>query len=617
MLVEPEKLQLKLARDEPLLWVRRWSFWDKDQNLIRAVPLEPGLNIIWSRDERDRKIQGAPGHAAGKTLFVLLLRYALGGADLKESVREKLLRRFPQSRTAVEVVIGGADVLLVRSIAQAGAAGVFFGQPFPQIPDAPLAQRNSFQPLLECLAPHVTHDDDALDWQTLIDVVARDQEVRFDDIALWRHKDSRDALDRHELLLRAAGLYSSAENAARVDSETAQDNRRVAKREASNRRVVLKSQRDRLRVSLPIDVADDTGEVFVAQALHQAAEARLREAEQPLSEELTSAATRLERELRAIDTSIGELRGSANKGATDALARSLAAAQTELQQLASQILATPADVCPVCERPLADHSALARARHNLDVRMKNRSTEVTQLGQHLADLERMRAQADDDLAGRELERKRAEGELKEARAELRKHDFTRDQRIFTAKRLRDDAKEHRDFAVEVDATPETTDEPDIATASVRSESAVRDRRTAFARKYAAIVRMLLGGKARGIVELKKSTAKVGIDFEGEKESPAYRVMSVLAFDITAMITRAEGGAGGSALLIHDSPREADMSLGVYDNYFEMLAELAIKWTPFFQAIVTTTTPPPDVVRHLIRVELQGHPDETRLLKVPL
>ncbi len=50
-------------------------------------------------------------------------------------------------------------------------------------------------------------------------------------------------------------------------------------------------------------------------------------------------------------------------------------------------------------------------------------------------------------------------------------------------------------------------------------------------------------------------------------------------------------------LVHDCPREADMSIYLYKHFFYLIAEIAqqtaVHDTTPFQCIITTTTPPPE------------------------
>ena len=75
---------------------------------------------------------------------------------------------------------------------------------------------------------------------------------------------------------------------------------------------------------------------------------------------------------------------------------------------------------------------------------------------------------------------------------------------------------------------------------------------------------------------------------------AYRVLEVLLGDIAAMLSWCLGIGHFPSFIVHDCPREADMSAMLYEQLLNVLYELEQDLTiePPFQYIVTTTTPPP-------------------------
>ncbi len=76
-----------------------------------------------------------------------------------------------------------------------------------------------------------------------------------------------------------------------------------------------------------------------------------------------------------------------------------------------------------------------------------------------------------------------------------------------------------------------------------------------------------------------------------------------------------------AFLIHDSPREADLSKNIYERLFTLAATLerCCGNVPLFQYILTTTTAPPDAFQNerSVRLKVKGAPAEERLFKVDL
>ncbi len=93
-------------------------------------------------------------------------------------------------------------------------------------------------------------------------------------------------------------------------------------------------------------------------------------------------------------------------------------------------------------------------------------------------------------------------------------------------------------------------------------------------------------------------------------------LAVLAFDLACLCLSIEGATRVPAFLVHDSPREADLGLSIYDELFRLMRELEeLTETTTFQYIVTTTTRPPDDLRRdpWLRLTLKGAPGSERLL----
>lgn len=81
----------------------------------------------------------------------------------------------------------------------------------------------------------------------------------------------------------------------------------------------------------------------------------------------------------------------------------------------------------------------------------------------------------------------------------------------------------------------------------------------------------------------------------------------------------EGKTHAPAFCVHDSPREADLGLSVYQRLFEVVAEMEETQPVLFQYIVTTTTSPPKHLskRPWLAETLYGSPADRRLLGVDL
>lgn len=94
-------------------------------------------------------------------------------------------------------------------------------------------------------------------------------------------------------------------------------------------------------------------------------------------------------------------------------------------------------------------------------------------------------------------------------------------------------------------------------------------------------------------------------FEVARGGEAYQVLEVLLGDIVCLLDSATSEASNyPGFLVHDCPREADMSERLYREFFLVASEAAQQFgqggaVPF-QFIVTTTSPPPE--------ELRGEPN---------
>ncbi|MHA7599860.1 hypothetical protein ACX12L_07945 [Alicycliphilus sp. T452] len=113
--------------------------------------------------------------------------------------------------------------------------------------------------------------------------------------------------------------------------------------------------------------------------------------------------------------------------------------------------------------------------------------------------------------------------------------------------------------------------------------------------------------------------KLGVQFGGERSSPAIESLKIIAFDLAVMCMSIEGETQLPAFLLHDSPREADLGLSLYHRLFNMVVALEGQEHSPFQYIVTTTTQPPTAFQKApwLRLELHGSPATERLLRCDL
>lgn len=126
-----------------------------------------------------------------------------------------------------------------------------------------------------------------------------------------------------------------------------------------------------------------------------------------------------------------------------------------------------------------------------------------------------------------------------------------------------------------------------------------EREKGLAQIADGLTRQLLPDGAVGTFDPRDEVRPFRLSMRGGE---AYRVLEVLLGDVACMLDSARSENALPGLFIHDCPREADMSVGLYENFLALIGQLhktqyAGLELPF-QYIVTTTTPPP--------TELQNH-----------
>lgn len=138
-------------------------------------------------------------------------------------------------------------------------------------------------------------------------------------------------------------------------------------------------------------------------------------------------------------------------------------------------------------------------------------------------------------------------------------------------------------------------------------------------QFNAVIRALVAPEANGRVVLGADRLKLNVELGGSRSTAAIESLKLIAFDLAALCMSVEGKTHVPAFCAHDSPREADLGLSVYQRLFEVVAEMEETQPVLFQYIVTTTTSPPKHLskRPWLAETLYGSPADRRLLGVDL
>lgn len=650
-LFKAEALSVEVPKgiSEPRLWVRRLKIWDApDGEVIRDIELRPGLNIVWSpdgRDDPDAPGEHNIGHGSGKTLFCRLLRYCLGETRFADEIqREAISMALPNGIVGAEVILDGVCWGVARPI---GIGRKHFAVANGELDELARMEgpATGIDPLVDAIESTVVTDGVARlarlphgqrAWPIALAWLSRDQECRFDDTLDWRSPSSGSetpqpasgeakgprlqalraflmALTEEEQVNRQRELSLSSQ------IETAKRNVSFLEWEQRRRLGMLVNELGLSDKSLPempllLDYlkraaeqelatasglpSGDNSEISGARSAAQRARARLRAAE------LKS--TRLESELPLQETLLRQL-------------------NSDIPGLSAAANVAASPICPICEVPidtaLAEGCKLSHKIPNADecrARLEAKRQEIRDQKQTVEAL-------NININALKPELALASQAVRQAEERVRRLEEASDQRASgwrRAARLVDEVQRYADLSAELAASLGSSRDLESELQKIRDLlRSFEDKQAktfgAISEKFSAIIRLLIGDDAKGAVRLTGKGLEISVQAGGDRRTAAIESLKVLAFDLACLCLSIEHRTRAPAFIIHDSPREADLGLTIYDSYFTLLRALEESLAgPVFQYIVTTTTrPSPELNREpWRRLIVRGSPGSERLLR---
>lgn len=650
----PISITPQRGEGEPRLWVRRVTLWKDAETPIRDIALRPGLNIVWSPDPADAA--GAEdvvssnrlGHGSGKTLFCRLLRYCLGeDRHSADEQRQAIAAAFPGGYVSAEVMLCGELWGVVRPLDGGREHHAVPGQEphvllasLPPQPSgmAPLMEAIQRQVLTEPIAKLMQVERAHDPWLIALAWLTRDQECRFDKVLDWRAPDSESgspvrSMSQTRVLeaLRALlGAIGSEEIEARADISRMEEGVKSSGTEVDR----LLWQVKRLRretaeaVGLALDELPD-GKLCV-DVLRRTAADRLAKVAKVDSPHLLSDVTALRVKHEAQRNVVADLekREAAAAATVEAHKALLPALRGELTAGTMKVFDASSPVCIICEVPidraLAEGCGLSHKLPDLNALQ----TRVRALEDKVHEHEQMLKANEVAVleAKRALPAERArQRELKRVLDAAEKAQDARSGAWRGAQIAREGAKRLADLYEELEAARAKFDKQsdDIENRRERlgsyREAAQRATFDSLSIRFNAVIRALIAPESSGRVVLGADRLKLNVELGGSRTTAAIESLKVIAFDLAALCLSIEGRTHVPAFCIHDSPREADLGLSVYQRLFEVVAALEESTPVLFQYIVTTTTSPP---KHLtnkpwLAETLFGSPADRRLLGVDL
>lgn len=644
----------RVGETEPRLWVRRLTLWKDAKILIRDIALRPGLNIVWSPDPADAASADDAanndrlGHGSGKTLFCRLLRYCLGEErHSADEQRQHIAAAFPDGYVTAEVMVCGDLWGVVRPLGGGREHHAVQGQQpeallatLPPQPSgmAPLVEAIQRQVLTESIAKLMQAEHPQDPWLIALAWLTRDQECRFDKVLDWRAPDSESgspvrSMSQTRVLeaLRALlGAIGNEEIEARTDIARLEEGAKGGSTEVDRLLWQVRRSRKEAAEAVGLPLVDLPEGKLCIDVLRRAAADRLAKLAKADSADLQGNVAELRAKNEAQQSIVAELekKEAAATAAVDARNALLPTLRGELSAGKMKVHDASSPVCIICEVPidraLAEGCGLSHKLPDLDAlrqRAQQLEDKVQECGLVLkANEEAVRAARYALPAARTRQR-----ELKKALDASERSQDARSGAWRGAQVAKEGAKRLADLYEELEAARGKFDKQSEVIDTKRDqlgsyrEAAQRATFDRVSTQFNAVIRALVAPESSGRVILGADRLKLNVELGGSRSTAAIESLKVIAFDLAALCMSVEGKTHVPAFCVHDSPREADLGLSVYQRLFELVAAMEEVQPVLFQYIVTTTTSPP---KHLCRrpwlaETLYGSPADRRLLGVDL
>jgi hypothetical protein len=580
-----------IGKRHPLLWFKSLVFWNNSGARVREIPFHLGMNIIWC--PQDILLPGGSGRKLadqrGKTIVTRLLRYCMGEKHFGTDLQQVAIRKaFPNSVVGAVVVLEGVEWSVVRSLFDSQTSAADEGDVLQNLKAKLHAGQDdsSFKEfrrkIKAVLAPTlVIPGKDPTD--IALGFISRDHDGGFKDPFTWRtpnnNSGSRYAREeRARDLLALLGVRSSIVPVNRR-KQKARDELNSAARSQMLARVAA-------TFALPWDRSTSSDKL---RSLVENHEKKTRQGFEKAQKELRVQQSKLQVAERGRDGDTLEL---------SRLKAQLRLSKQERQQLRRVSSGMPAcklqasDECKYAKKPLQtlltdnkclfpkagyDPKVMYRPKTALDEVVEVLDQNIRRVQERVNEIEESLKK--DEVSILKCEVAKIEHELEEQRAKLEKAEAYLDLLADLNKQFPSPATP-KGRAKKARSQPEETKENEQESLS-------------FLTRAQRVAELLISPDATPKLEI---TEENQLRFWIERDGVAVKdVQSVLTFDVAALLRSIEANISHPGLLIHDTPRQDDLSDGDYRPLFEFFDALERAWPgePGFQYILTTSSAPPD------------------------
>ncbi|EIY2605707.1 TPA: chromosome partitioning protein ParA [Pseudomonas aeruginosa] len=623
----------------PRLWVE--TLWLLDsltaQQPLREIPLRRGLNLIVSPPGT-----GSAGHGVGKTAFCQLLRFVLDDPLWSDgsSLRDELLqsREVKEGAVAARVHVGGETWTVLKPWLHQKHYRASRTADWRQL--AANDAENEFTAYQAALRQHLVDilpiqelptSKQSIEWHQILAWCSRDQNARYHNYYQWRADGVRFSLPAKSpaaLMQIVLGLLHDATTLRDLDSAAKamedQKSQLQALREEPAR--LLKHVRRQLTRRLNVSAAtpfrqdgllEHPNLIGIAKQRHDAYQQELR-------------AIETERQGLAADHQAWVERRAPLKSVMDLLANEIEQVEAliagdiqrveELQNEASSLQQRLPTRCDAGNRLLKDCSYVIERIEQTQIDRKQRialrqrskeslESELPPLRSRLNELKVEMAPIAAQLAAidrqnTELDSRYAQSLSADQLLSEAIEDYEHYESVASGKSQSTDIE-----AVErkLEATQRRHEQLQIQLEKERD--AVKGRRRVISDSMQAVAKSLPSFRW-GVFNDEDKHRNHPFQM-GPMHSTTFKVLEILAGDIACLLDSSTAQSLHPGFLLHDSPREAEMSEAIL---WSLLGHVASRGSDSFQYIVTTSTEPTEVFKTFERLRLSSDSEDGLLLR---
>ena len=623
-------------RTSPRLWVEQLWILDAMDTVkpLREISFSQGLNLVVSAPD-----DGNTGHGVGKTALCQLLRCVLEDPNWAAGtpLRDELLHSFPTGAVAARVRVDGESWTVLKPWKhqlhyRASKDGDWQSLAHDEVSndyDAYVTALN--QTLIEVLpVKKFPGSGQPIQWQHILAWCSRDQECRYQGYYHWRAEGMGFSLPAQspavlvKVLLGLLDDASSHHKLKQAESNIAKLETSIANLERRPKDL-LEHVRHQLAEALdqpqsspfrPTGLLDQSSLKGLADQRVEAYSAELtqlradRAATEAKREHVIVDRAPLEAQLKAVENRVGQLEAAiaGNVAKVDELKNEASALQGRLQircedggRLVGECQYVKDRVASISINSVRDANARKAQTAQWQNELAQLRAVATQVGHRLQPFQRQLEELSNSVAEsqrREIAATALQQRLQEAIANCELYE-----------RITDGVSEWHEMKAAQDQLREQERTRDKLFLEITQQrNGFADRRKAIESTLESIATRLPGFSWGVLHEDEPRPFRLG-----PPHSTALAVLETLIGDVVCLIDSKNPQSLHPGFLLHDSPREAELSEPVFWNYLAAVAEQQ----EAVQYIVTTSTEVPGEYKSYLRLELSNDKDEEMLFRTRL